>query len=752
MLAGEAGRTGEVIDGKYRLDRLLGRGGMGEVYLAEQLNMERNVAIKLMGGALSGDDEHFRRFLREAAAMSRVTDPHVVTVFDYGDDPEPYLVMEYLDGQSLASLIRGEAPLPPERAVRITAQVCDALTASHEREVIHRDVKPDNIYLVKTAAPGDFVKVLDFGVAKVTFDEARTLTRHGDFCGTPHYMSPEQARGEPVPQSDVYSLAVVLYEMLTGRRPFQGKLPDLLLAHANQSPPSIPKEFPGLNVPVALQRCIEHALQKNPAKRPESSASFKSGLLDSLSTASGRPPPSMLGRLPWRGLIGGLVVVLGFWLSSLVWPDMEPLAPLPVSLTQVQPTVTQPDLPVGSEPILVPSSPLLQALNLNDLESFEERYLLLPFVEQMGSLDLAALWQEDFEAVMERATLDRQPQVDSLRMQSHRVELGVIPRSNEKQFVCVRLSFYEDRLFKFAVEFSGAGDLISQVMQNWLGEPVRQEEKGTTAGWQWRLGGHLVELSAKLRHLRLAFSHEAVAEATDVHYARAQQATEEARELARTVEIGSREDVENARDYILKSRKLHVEISEAPKDLWLPAMDLTRCRAHFVLGEYGKARQACGAALEGTQENSIRAQARYFLAVLIRVEGNPEGALRQLQKARRLLDEVQEAGGLCKPRQGHHLNRLMWFQRPLLVERLNRHIDAREHAWLEARNAEDAAGSEDARQILRELTCYRREGNPREEQLHAEFGFADQDELLRWVRGKGVDPAGTDAQLECPSQ
>jgi eukaryotic-like serine/threonine-protein kinase len=213
-----------VIDGKYRVLKRLGGGGMGAVYLAEHMLLQKKVAVKVLLPEWSKKPIIVERFLREARASTRVRHEHVIAVQDHGITPEglAFMVMEYLEGQELRHLLQQEGPLPWPRVRGILRQIVSALSAAHAKYVYHRDLKPANIFMAHRPGGGDFVKIIDFGIAKIADeDETRQLTRSGMSLGTADYMSPEQARGRAVSHlSDQYSLGIVAYEMLTGRVPF----------------------------------------------------------------------------------------------------------------------------------------------------------------------------------------------------------------------------------------------------------------------------------------------------------------------------------------------------------------------------------------------------------------------------------------------------------------------------------------------------------------------------------------------------
>ncbi|MDH5491743.1 MAG: protein kinase [Myxococcales bacterium] len=213
---------GQVVDGRYRVVRPIGEGGMGRVYEAMHVVLGRPLALKVLRQEMMADADSVRRFFQEARACSAIGHPNIVDISDFGELPDgrAFFAMEFLLGDSLADRIR-QGPLSSAEALPILRQIASALGAAHTQGIIHRDVKPENVLLVQGAHGASFVKVLDFGVAKVG-DAASKLTQTGMIFGTPHYMSPEQARGEPIdPRTDVYSLGIVAYEMLTGKLPFE---------------------------------------------------------------------------------------------------------------------------------------------------------------------------------------------------------------------------------------------------------------------------------------------------------------------------------------------------------------------------------------------------------------------------------------------------------------------------------------------------------------------------------------------------
>jgi serine/threonine-protein kinase len=269
--------VGRTLNGRFRISKRLGRGGMGTVYLAEQISVGRTVAVKLLHGDFAADDEFVARFRDEARAAAAVRHRNVVVVHDYDRDGEGnlFIAMELLEGAHLGEVLQRAGPLRMDQAVELGLQIAEGLRAAHRAGVIHRDVKPPNIMLVEGGAE---VKLMDFGIARLRQMEAAHLTAPGTMLGTPKYMAPEQIEGGVVSDAtDIYAFGIVLYEMLTGTVPFTGPTIDVILAKHLRERPLPPSHFRH-DVPAALDAVVMKALEKRPDDRQRDMAQVIDGL------------------------------------------------------------------------------------------------------------------------------------------------------------------------------------------------------------------------------------------------------------------------------------------------------------------------------------------------------------------------------------------------------------------------------------------------------------------------------------------
>jgi len=308
--------VGELLGGRYRILRLCGEGGMGRVYEAEHIEIGKHVAVKVLHPAYTRTPDVVERFRREARAASRIGHPNIVNVTDSGttNDGAFFFVMEFIEGVELGLLIHREGPLPVKRALRIADQICQALQAAHDAQVIHRDLKPENVLLITREGRPDFVKVLDFGIARVadveespTKNAGRRLTRPGVAMGTPEYMAPEQAAGKSADaRSDIYALGSIMYEMLTGNPPYEGEnVMEVLHKKATETPPPVRELRP--DVPVTVNALVERSMARNPEDRPQTMVAFAAEIGLVLEAFVGRRTPTEVQMRKETGFFVGAI-------------------------------------------------------------------------------------------------------------------------------------------------------------------------------------------------------------------------------------------------------------------------------------------------------------------------------------------------------------------------------------------------------------------------------------------------------------
>jgi serine/threonine-protein kinase len=300
--------AGREIAGRYRILTRIGQGGMGAVYRAEQISLKRIVAVKLLKSELSDDPALVRRFNTEAELAARLNHPNTVTLFDFGQDHDGtlFIAMEHVEGTSLRELILRHGPVELPRALAIAEQVCASLADAHTHGIVHRDMKPDNVMLTERGRQRDIVRVLDFGIAKLRDERgdvtAMPVTQAGDLLGTPQYMAPEQIRGEQVDgRTDVYAMGAVLYEMVTGRLPFEGPTVMAILGkHLTDRPEPPSQRRPDLGLPTALDQLIMAALAKAPEQRPASMDEMVSRIAALRKQVGERPSQKVIPRRTTR--------------------------------------------------------------------------------------------------------------------------------------------------------------------------------------------------------------------------------------------------------------------------------------------------------------------------------------------------------------------------------------------------------------------------------------------------------------------
>jgi serine/threonine-protein kinase len=401
---------GATVDNRYKIEAILGEGGMGVVYRCRHTIIDKKVAMKVLRADLARDREVTERFLNEAKAASAIGNPHIIDISDFGQLPDgsTYFVMEHLDGSPLTDLVGDGSPVSIPRILHIARQLSEGLAAAHNANIIHRDLKPDNIFLINRGTERDFVKILDFGIAKVSTGEGK-LTRAGAVFGTPHYMSPEQAAGAPIDhRCDIYSLGVILYELASGKVPFDAdNFMGILTQHMYKAPVPIRALVPQPHdIPPGLEAMVLKCLSKRPEQRYQSmeeliedldrtmQGTIPAAVTEMMERSAGfnvpadyfqksampAPVPATPGGGPvsknhWplfaglAGVLAAVGIVVAIFarsvLSTAAQPTQPAIAPHP-STAQAAPAASTP------APAAVPTKQVLLAVEPNDAEVFDE--------------------------------------------------------------------------------------------------------------------------------------------------------------------------------------------------------------------------------------------------------------------------------------------------------------------------------------------------------------------------------------------
>ncbi len=309
--SGSADLVGSIIAERYHVMKKLGEGGMGQVYLAEHVKMGRKSAVKVMNPGMVNDADAISRFNREAANASRINHPNVAGIYDFGETSDGliYLAMEFIEGQSLTSMVETNGALHPDRAAEIVRQTAEGLQVAHDMGIVHRDLKPDNIMIAKGRSGSDLVKVVDFGIAKAAGAENQKVTKTGLVVGTPEYMSPEQLAGDKLDgRSDIYSLALVAFNVFTGKLPFQAEsAQESMIMRLTDEPKTLADVKPDVAWPADVQRVMRKALERRREDRYESAAKFGQELWDAVNRM---PKQALAGATQMVGAMDGATAVM----------------------------------------------------------------------------------------------------------------------------------------------------------------------------------------------------------------------------------------------------------------------------------------------------------------------------------------------------------------------------------------------------------------------------------------------------------
>jgi serine/threonine protein kinase len=446
---------GAVIAGRYRIVERIGSGGMGAVYRAMQVGLDRHVAVKILKNEVVADVETTGRFEREAKAMSLLTHPNTVRVFDFGETKGGllYLAMELLEGELLTARLEHPRGLSMREAVSIVRQMLHSLAEAHSKSIVHRDLKPDNIFLAHVEGRSDaVVKILDFGIAKIVQPDRRIdklETQAGTVFGTPRYMSPEQAQGKPLDgRSDLYSVAVILYQLLVGKAPFLDDDAVVVMArHIKEVPASPRAAAPERNIPEKLEKIVLRALAKGPDARYPSADAFDEALadvlgeLDSSSSARHSLPPGGVSRggvttshintrsKSWIGIAVATLVLLAVGGSIFAWRSRPDRDAGTVEIVDVRTTEPSPSTPSTEErKTRVESRPSGAEVCSRDGTCFGRTPLDVPFAD--GASERAIVLRHDgYEDVAMNLPLSNTPVTIELLRRANIVTNDAAPQT-----------------------------------------------------------------------------------------------------------------------------------------------------------------------------------------------------------------------------------------------------------------------------------------------------------------------------------
>jgi len=432
--------VGETLVERYRIERPIGSGGMGMVFLAEHVVIHKTVAIKVLH---SRNKAEIERFLHEARAASRIRHENIVDITDFGitKDGLAFLVMEFLDGEDLATTSEREGALPWHRAVRIALQICRALEAAHAQGVIHRDMKPENCFRIQRGDNADYIKVLDFGIAKIideNYDPDQPSSTASGLLGTPEYVAPELVRGLlPDARVDIYAVGVILYRLLTGKVPFLGdNFMATLTAHLMEPPKPMKQAAPEVSVPAELEAVVVRALAKDRDHRYATISEMIAALDAAVATIVGTPRDNPRRRSPLVWVFGAALLLLGaasvaYLLLSprsdpppVVAADLPPPAATPPLQPQpLQPPPTTPPADAPSEP---PPEPEPDAPPLDPSSDPVETAKRPASAKKKKAAKLEPLTALEFNAAMSRLELRVKSECSSLSLRKMAVTMQVV--------------------------------------------------------------------------------------------------------------------------------------------------------------------------------------------------------------------------------------------------------------------------------------------------------------------------------------